>query len=73
MSYYGGDPGIDFDRFNADEEAALARLPICAECDKPIQDEDCYEINGELICPRCLEENHKKSTERYIHGDAWED
>ena len=66
MSYYSDNPGLDFDRWNADQEAELARLPRCSECEQPIQDEDCFEFNGELICPRCLEENHKKRTDDYI-------
>ena len=66
MMYYSDDPGRDFDNWNADQEAGLERLPICSECEQPIQNEDCYEINGELVCPRCLEENHKKCTSDYI-------
>lgn len=47
-------------------EAKLARLPKCYECDQPIQDDDCYEFNNELICPDCLNDNHKKFTGDYM-------
>ncbi len=63
---------IDFDvesillRYEEEHDRETKRLPVCAECDEPIQDEHCYEINGELICPHCLEENHRKFTDDYI-------
>ena len=47
-------------------ERELERLPICCECDQPIQDEVCFEFDGELICLECLKENHKKHTDDYI-------
>lgn len=53
-------------RYEAEQERRADRLPRCAECDEPIYDEECYEINGELICPDCLEENHRKHTDDYI-------
>lgn len=43
----------------------LERLPICSECEEPIQDEVCFEFDGELICPRCLKDNHKRHTDDY--------
>ena len=43
----------------------IKRLPKCYECDEPIQDDECYEIDGLLICPCCLKENHLKLTENY--------
>ena len=51
---------------NRQQEEALKKLPECYECGEPIQTEECYEINGELICPGCLEENHRKRTEDYV-------
>lgn len=50
---------------DAEQQAKLGRLPRCSECDNPIQSEACYEINGELICEECLENNHKKWVEDY--------
>lgn len=50
---------------DAEQQRQLARLPECSECGEPIQTDECYEINGELICPDCLEENHRKLVDDY--------
>ena len=60
------DPLADFDRWDAEQTAKLAQHPICAECDEPIQDDYYYEINGECVCPECLDNNHKHWVEDYI-------
>lgn len=54
-----------FARHDAEQEAQLDRLPRCCECDEPIQDEYCFEVNDELICLGCMEENHRKLVEDY--------
>lgn len=59
------DPVSDADRYFAEQERELQKLPRCSECDEPIQDEFCYEINGELICERCMNE-YKKPVENYM-------
>lgn len=64
--YYSDDPVRDFMMHDAKQTRWLKKLPVCAECGEPIQDEHCYEINGELICEDCLNTNHKKRTEDYI-------
>lgn len=46
-----------------DFERWLKTRPICCECEEHIQDEFCYEINGEYICEGCMEQNHRKWTE----------
>lgn len=62
---YTDNPIADFDRWDAEQTEQLKRLPKCAECGEPIQDEECFEINGELICPECLQNNHRKWTSDY--------
>lgn len=62
---YSDNPVRDHERYEAHRERRLNRLPRCSECGYPIQDEECYEINGELICPSCMEENHRKRTDDY--------
>lgn len=47
-------------------EREIARLPKCAECELPILDEECFEFNGELICPDCLRDNHRKMVDDYV-------
>lgn len=39
----------------AKQEKALAKRPICSECENPIQDETAHYINGEWICDECLD------------------
>lgn len=57
------DPLIDFHRHDIEQAEKLKRLPVCADCDEHIQDEFCYEFNGENICERCLEDLHRKAVE----------
>lgn len=60
------DPVKDYDRYAEEQDKQLQKLPRCSECDNPIQTEECYEINDELICPECLQDNHRKWVEDYI-------
>ena len=59
------DPVKDAERHMARQEKQLESLPVCCECDKPIQSEHCFEINDELICPDCMNDNHRKWVEDY--------
>lgn len=59
MSYIP-DAYEQWERHDAEQERELQKLPRCSECDEPIQNEHCYEINGELICPDCMNDNHLK-------------
>lgn len=61
--HYTDDPVADYNKHDKQHEIWLRTLPICAECGEPIQDEECYEINGEFICPECLKDNHRRWTE----------
>lgn len=63
MSYRTDDPIADFHAYDAERQRELDRLPECCECGNPIQNEHCYEVNGEYICPDCMEKNHKKWTD----------
>ena len=63
---YSDDPAADFARHDAEQTKWLEKLPVCVECDHPIQDEHCYEINDELICEECLKNNHRKNTDDYV-------
>ena len=49
-----------WEQHDAEQQRQLARLPECSECGEHIQSDKCYEINDELICPKCMEENHGK-------------
>ena len=57
------DPDRDFEMWDAEQEAWLAERPVCADCDEPIQEDHCFEINGEYICPRCMEDLHRRDVD----------
>ena len=50
------DPIADADRYFAEQEKQLDKLPRCSQCDEHIQQEDAVRINDEFICDRCLED-----------------
>lgn len=64
--YRTDDPVSDFARYDVEQARELAKLPVCAECDEPIQSEEYFEINDEPVCPDCLEKYHKKRVEDYV-------
>ena len=53
--FFTEDPVSDFERFDAEQEKRLEQLPVCADCEEHIQDEEAYYINGEWICERCID------------------
>lgn len=58
-----GNPLADFLLKDAEDQRFLNKLPKCDECGEPIQDDECYEINDEYICPECLKNNHRRWVE----------
>ena len=58
-----------FSRHEADAEDAyqrwLSTLPICSSCNKPIKDDHCFEIGGELFCEHCIDENRVCTSNYY--------
>ena len=63
MPRYTGDPLADFNARDNEQYEWLIKRPICADCGEHIQDETCYEFNGEYICESCLNDLHRKPTE----------
>ena len=59
------DPVFDAERYMAEQEAKLDKLPKCADCGEPIQDDHFYMICDEPICPDCLDSNYRRETEDY--------
>ena len=66
MALWTDDPAADWDRHCAEQEAAVAKYPVCADCHEHITDEHLYEINDNLICQDCLDRYYKKWTDDYI-------
>jgi hypothetical protein len=62
------DPVADAESWDRYQQQQLARLPKCAYCGETIQDDKCYLINDELICPECLVREHEKNTEDYMES-----
>lgn len=48
-----------------ERERRLARLPICEgfRCGKRIQDEDYYDVDGEILCEECMKRKYRRKTE----------
>lgn len=59
-------PIRDFERHDAEQQRKLDKLPRCTYCDRPIQDDVYFEINGECVCEECLNEHHRKAVEDYV-------
>lgn len=53
--FYTDNPARDFAAWDADQQRKLDRLPECADCGNPIQDETAFYIDGEWICEDCIE------------------
>ena len=63
--YYSDDPIADFNRYEADQEEQLDKLPKCDICGEPIQDDYMYDIYGDIFCEECLKDKFRKSVEDY--------
>lgn len=66
MLKYTDDPVADFHAYDDEQQKWLDSLPVCAECGQPIQDDYCYEIDGEIICEECLNDNYRHFTNDLI-------
>lgn len=60
------DPERDFARHDMELARREARLPVCEKCKKRIQDENYFDIGGEILCRGCVEDRYMKYTEDYI-------
>lgn len=64
--YYTDDPIADFNRWDRDQERKLSRLPKCVDCGDPIQDEDLFDVNGDLFCGDCMIANFRRPIDNYV-------
>jgi ribosomal protein L34E len=51
---FSDDPVMDAHRHDMEQEKMLARLPVCERCKKPIQDDEYFDIYGEVLCEKCV-------------------
>jgi len=63
---FSDDPLLDFDRHDRQQEEALDKRPVCCYCGEPIQNDICYEINGEYFCEDCLDMHFRKAVDDII-------
>ena len=59
----------NYDQWEAhdrEQEEQLEKFPVCEHCGKPIQGEYLYLIDGEFICPDCLDREFKKNVDDFI-------
>lgn len=49
-------------RYQDQQEQELAKRQRCSECDEPITDDYCYNINGEHICKSCMDSYYMVET-----------
>ena len=61
-----GDPLRDAEAYDRHQQAGLDKLPKCACCGEPIQDDYYYEIGDEILCEECLNENYRHPTDLYL-------
>lgn len=64
--YITDDPIADFERWDAEQQERIEKLPVCSICGEHIQDEYCYEINDEIFCADCLDDEFRRETEDYV-------
>lgn len=63
--YYTSNPVADAERYEADQEEAIKKYPVCCCCQEHIQDDYCYRIDGEFYCPSCMDE-YRHPTENFV-------
>ena len=66
MFFLTDDPVSDADRYFSERDAELEKLPVCADCGEPVQDDHFYLINDGVICPNCLDSNYRNEIEDYV-------
>lgn len=64
--YRTDEPAADFDRYDAEQQKQLEKCPKCSMCDEYIQSDHFYEINDEVICEECINDNFRKNTEDFM-------
>lgn len=70
MSYRrSGDPLADFHRWDRQQEESLKKLPICVKCRRRIQDDDYYDVDGEILCEDHMKQRYRRSVEDYCFSN----
>lgn len=64
--FYSANLNLDIDRYLEEQDAQLRDLPICCECEQPIQGDQLYEFDGKLYCEDCVDLNHRRYTDEFM-------
>lgn len=54
MMHYSDNPALDAENYFDDAQAQLQERPKCEYCGRYIDEDTCYEIDGNLICDDCI-------------------
>lgn len=64
-----GDAVMDAERYEAEQDKWLRKLPVCHKCKEHIQDDKCYKILDDIYCEECMEAKFRVWTEDLIEED----
>lgn len=53
-------------QYDAEQQAKLEKLPVCSDCQEPIQEEYCYEVGKEVLCEDCMNDRYQVTTDWFI-------
>lgn len=59
-------PLRDFDRYDMAMARREARLPVCEKCGERINDDEFFDVHGDIYCEECMKEEFGRSTEDYL-------
>lgn len=54
------------DRYEAEQQRQLDKLPKCEYCGKPIGDDYLYDLDTTIICELCLNTHFRKPVDDYV-------
>ena len=61
MSYFrSDDPDVDFARYDREQAQAMSQLRRCDDCGKAIQDDYYFDVDGEILCERCMNRRYRQ-------------
>ena len=52
-----------FLKHQADQDSKLEKMPVCSIGEEHIQEDRVYVIDGDIVCPYCLEEEYGHNVE----------
>lgn len=69
--YYTDDAERDFAMQDMKQARLEARLPVCdnRKCRRPIHDDYYWEIDGDILCEKCMNDRYRKYTDDFIQMD----